>query len=118
MPGEISAPVSLVYGFLLVVARVGGTFVFVPIPGLRNAAAPVKVALWLALPVVALLLMVDLSLAMLGRIHSQLQLLSLSFPLQMLAGLAILTVLLSQLPSLYEQMARPVVEMAMRFARQ
>jgi flagellar biosynthetic protein FliR len=72
----------------------------------------------LALPIIALLMMVDITLAMLGRINSQLQLTTLSFSLKMLAALAILTVLLIQLSSLYDQMARPIVDMAMRFARQ
>jgi flagellar biosynthesis protein FliR len=44
----------------------------------------------LALPVVALLLMVDVALALLGRINQQLQLLSLAFPLKMLVALAVL----------------------------
>lgn len=44
----------------------------------------------LALPVVALLLMVDVALALLGRINQQLQLLSLAFPLKMLVALALL----------------------------
>jgi flagellar biosynthetic protein FliR len=41
----------------------------------------------LALPVVALLLMVDVALALLGRLNQQLQLLSLAFPLKVLAAL-------------------------------
>jgi flagellar biosynthetic protein FliR len=44
----------------------------------------------LALPVVALLLMVDVALALLGRLNQQLQLLSLAFPLKMLAALLLL----------------------------
>ncbi|MDQ6677067.1 MAG: flagellar biosynthetic protein FliR [Acidobacteriota bacterium] len=44
----------------------------------------------LALPVIALLGMVDLSLALLGRVNSQLQLLTLAFPAKMLAALALL----------------------------
>jgi flagellar biosynthesis protein FliR len=45
----------------------------------------------LALPVVALLLMVDIALALLGRLNQQLQLLSLSFPLKMLTALLVLS---------------------------
>lgn len=44
----------------------------------------------LALPAVALLGMLDLSLALLGRVNSQLQLLTLAFPLKMLAALALI----------------------------
>ena len=44
----------------------------------------------LALPVVALLVMVDVALALLGRINQQLQLTSLAFPLKMLVALVML----------------------------
>ena len=44
-------------------------------------------ALRLALPVVALLLMVDVALALLGRLNQQLQLLALAFPAKMLTAL-------------------------------
>jgi len=44
----------------------------------------------LALPVVALLVMVDVALALLGRINAQLQLLSLAFPAKMLIALLVL----------------------------
>lgn len=44
----------------------------------------------LALPVVVLLALIDISLALLGRIHQQLQLLTLAFPVKMLAALAFL----------------------------
>jgi flagellar biosynthesis protein FliR len=45
------------------------------------------VGLRLALPVIALLVMVDVALALLGRVNAQLQLLSLAFPVKMLLGL-------------------------------
>jgi flagellar biosynthesis protein FliR len=44
----------------------------------------------LALPALALLTLVDLALALLGRINSQLQLLTLAFPLKMLAAVLVL----------------------------
>jgi flagellar biosynthetic protein FliR len=47
----------------------------------------------LALPIVALLGMVDISLALLGRINAQLQLLTLAFPVKMLAALALLAIM-------------------------
>jgi flagellar biosynthesis protein FliR len=42
----------------------------------------------LALPVVVLLMLADVALALLGRMHQQLQLLTLAFPVKMLATLA------------------------------
>lgn len=44
----------------------------------------------MALPMVALLMLVDIALALLGRMHQHLQLLSLAFPVKMLATLAFL----------------------------
>ena len=45
----------------------------------------------LALPVVALLVMVDVALALMGRLNAQLQLLSLAFPAKMLLALLMLS---------------------------
>jgi flagellar biosynthetic protein FliR len=44
----------------------------------------------LAMPVVALLLLVDVALALLGRLNQQLQLLSLAFPVKMLVALLVI----------------------------
>lgn len=68
---------------------------FTPGPGtaapiLRLGTTLFAAAVRLALPVVALLLMVDFALALLGRINQQLQLLSLAFPLKMLLALVVL----------------------------
>lgn len=54
----------------------------------------------LALPVVAVLVMVDISLALLGRINSQLQLLSVAFPIKMLLSLSILGWVLLMMPTI------------------
>ena len=48
------------------------------------------VALRLALPIVALLVMVDIALALLSRVNAQLQLLTLAFPAKMLVALLVL----------------------------
>lgn len=70
-----------------------GTYVF----GLHSAEAVIhlgsnlfSVGLRLALPVVALLMMVDVALALMGRLNAQLQLLHLAFPAKMLVALAVL----------------------------
>lgn len=44
----------------------------------------------LALPVIAVLILIDISLALLGRVNAHLQLLTLSFPIKMLVGLFLL----------------------------
>jgi len=47
------------------------------------------VGLRLAFPVVALLVMVDVALALVGRVNAQLQLLSLAFPVKMALTLVV-----------------------------
>ncbi len=56
-----------------------------------------------ALPVVALLTMVDVALALLGRLNQQLQLLTLAFPAKMLAALLILSWMMAVVPRLLSQ---------------
>ena len=55
----------------------------------------------LALPVVALLALLDIALALLGRMHAQMQLLMLAFPVKMLAGLALLATVLAMAVPLF-----------------
>lgn len=64
-------------------------------------AAMFDLGLRLALPIAALLLLADMSLALMARIQSQLQLLSLAFPIKMLGSLAFLAMLLPVVPVLY-----------------
>jgi flagellar biosynthetic protein FliR len=59
----------------------------------------------LALPVVGLLILLDVALALLGRLHQQLQLLSLSFPVKMLAALLVLSWIAALIPRLMLQLA-------------
>jgi flagellar biosynthetic protein FliR len=51
MHGDIVVPVSLIYSFLLVVARIGGAIIFVPLPGVREAIEPVRIVLILAMTI-------------------------------------------------------------------
>jgi flagellar biosynthesis protein FliR len=71
-----------------------GTFVLGPqaaqiIIGL--GASLFAVGVRLAMPVVALLILVDVALALLGRLNQQLQLLHLAFPAKMLTALLVLS---------------------------
>ena len=59
----------------------------------------------LAFPVVALLIMVDIALALLGRINAQLQLLPLAFPAKMLVALAMMSAMAVLMPRVYESYA-------------
>jgi flagellar biosynthesis protein FliR len=63
----------------------------------------------LAMPVVALLALVDISLAFLGRIHQQLQLLTLAFPIKMLAALAFLGLIFTLFLPVYRAAAERTI---------
>jgi flagellar biosynthetic protein FliR len=60
---------------------------------LQLGGAMFSLGLRLAMPVIVLLLLVDIALALLGRINAQLQLLTLAFPVKMMAALAFLAVI-------------------------
>lgn len=64
----------------------------------------------LAMPVIALLFLLDLALALLGRMQQQLNLLSLAFPLKMLATLAILAALAPVIARIFESSAASTME--------
>jgi flagellar biosynthesis protein FliR len=49
MPGDVTLSISTMYAFLLVLARVGGAFIFVPLPGVRNAPELARVVMALTL---------------------------------------------------------------------
>ncbi len=59
----------------------------------------------LALPVMALLVLIDLSLALLGRLNAQLQLLSMAFPAKMMTALALLAWMTAVYPRIYAAFA-------------
>ena len=68
----------------------------------------------LAMPVVVLLALIDISLALLGRIHQQLQLLTLAFPVKMLAALAFLALIFVLYVPVYRAAAEHTVAVLYR----
>jgi len=72
---------------------------------IRLASSLFSVGIRLALPVVALLVMVDVALALMGRLNSQLQLLSLAFPAKMLIALLVLSWIAALFPRVLAQLA-------------
>jgi flagellar biosynthetic protein FliR len=68
----------------------------------RLGSGMLSAGLRLAFPVIALLLLIDVALGLLGRIQQQLQLLSLAFPAKMMAALALLAVLAPAVPRLFQ----------------
>ena len=74
-------------------------------PLIRLGSTLFSVGVRLALPIVALLVMVDVALALLGRINAQLQLLSLSFPAKMLTTLILLSWLAVMFPRILREIS-------------
>jgi flagellar biosynthetic protein FliR len=67
----------------------------------RLGSAIFVTGIQLAAPVLALLLLLDIAFAVLGRLQTQLQLLSLSFSIKMLVGVAFLSGILSFFPAVF-----------------
>ena len=64
----------------------------------------------LALPVIGLLFMVEIALALLGRVYSQLQMSMHAFPAKILLTLAAIATVLAAAPRLYESLAGEIFE--------
>jgi flagellar biosynthesis protein FliR len=77
---------------------------------LHLGASVFSIGLRLALPIIALLLMTDLALGLLGRINSQLHLTAHAFPAKMLLTLGALSMLLVAVPSLYQALSTDVFQ--------
>jgi flagellar biosynthetic protein FliR len=71
----------------------------------RLGSDMLSLGLRLALPVVALLILIDFALALLGRVQQHLQLLSMAFPAKMAAALAILAALAPVVPRMFSAAA-------------
>ncbi len=70
-----------------------------------------SIGLRVALPIVALLILIDFALALLGRVQQQLQLLSLAFPVKMAAALALLAALAPVIPKMFSAAAEHTLAM-------
>src|SRR5216684_5674726 len=71
----------------------------------RLGSGVFSTGLRLALPVLALMILLDIAFAVLGRVQAQLQLLSLAFAAKMLVALAFLASVLSLYPAVFKQAA-------------
>ncbi len=91
-PGHLVASPTMVHALIAL-----GGMIFVM--GLR-----------LVLPLLGLLLMVEISLALLARLNAQLHLITLSFPIKMLLSLVLLAWLVSIFPKVFTQSAGPVLQ--------
>lgn len=71
--------------------------------------AMIEIATRLSLPLIGLLLLIDLSLALLGRVQAQLQMLSMAFPAKLLLSLFVLGMMSTTYVRLYEIFGDQVV---------
>ena len=88
-----------------------GTFSVTPVLAdavIRIGGEALSVGLRLALPVTALLTLIDLSLALLGRLNAQLQLLSMAFPAKMITALLVLAWMTAVYPRVYAAFAERI----------
>ena len=83
---------------------------------LRLTASIFSTGLRLALPVAALLALVDVALALAGRLHAQLPMVTLAFPTKMLLALGLLAALAPLMPRLYTESARQAIRVAAHLA--
>jgi len=74
----------------------------------RMGSIMFAMGLRLAMPVAGFLLLVDIGCAIAGRLSAQLQLLSIAFPAKLLAGLALVALVLATAPRLIESYAGTV----------
>jgi flagellar biosynthesis protein FliR len=72
---------------------------------IRLGSLVFSTGLQLAIPVLALLVLLDVAFAVLGRLHAQMQLLTLSFAVKMLVGIAFLATILSLYPGVFARSA-------------
>jgi len=66
----------------------------------------------LAFPIIAFLVLVDLTLGFLGRVNAQLQLLTLAFPVKIMAALGLFALLAPVYARVYQQLAQRMIESA------
>lgn len=84
---------------------------------IHAAGSVLVIGLRLALPIVALMMIVDITLALLSRINPHLQLIHLSMPLKILASLATISVLLMLFPIVYSEYADRLFHIAYSLIR-
>ena len=78
---------------------------------IQAGSAMFSTGLRLVLPLLAMLLIIDLSLALLARLNSQLQLITLAFPIKMMVSLGLLAWLLLVFPKVFIQASGPILRL-------
>jgi len=78
-------------------------------PVIRLFQVMFSTGLRLALPVVVSLALIDVALALIGRVNSQLQLLHLAFPIKLLGSLVLMVWIVIAIPSVFSELANHVL---------
>ena len=78
---------------------------------IEMGASVFTTGLRLILPLLGLLLMVEISLALLGRLNSQLHVMMLAFPIKMLLSLLLIAWLVLIFPRVFAQSSKPVLQL-------
>jgi flagellar biosynthetic protein FliR len=78
---------------------------------LQTGSSIFSTGIRLVLPMMALLIIVDISLALLARLNAQLHLMTLAFPIKMLLSLALLSALVMVFPRLYTQSSHEIMQL-------
>lgn len=96
-----------------------GSFLTKPADGLmvvQLGSAVFVTAVRLAFPIVAVLLLIDLTLGLLNQIHSRMQLLTLAFPAKIIAATALLYPVLLVAPTLFHDLAEQAYQVVTALA--
>ena len=84
---------------------------------IRLGGSVVETGVRLAAPVIALLLLVDLTLGLLNQVNSRLQLLTLAFPAKIIAAIALLYPVVRLAPRLFHDLSAVTFEVIEAFVR-
>lgn len=76
---------------------------------IRAGGTMLSLGFSLVLPILTVLVMVDIAMALLGRLNAQVQVMTVSFPAKMLASMVLLTLLGGVLPALFRKVAGEVL---------
>lgn len=83
-------------------------------PVIRLFQVMLATGLRLALPIVVSMVLIDVALALIGRVNAQLQLLHLAFPVKLAASLVLVAWIIAIIPGVYSELAAHVLDVMRR----
>jgi flagellar biosynthetic protein FliR len=79
-------------------------------PVIRLFQVMLSTGLRLALPIIVSMVLIDIALALIGRVNSQLQLLHLAFPVKLAGSLLLVAWIVIAIPSVFSELAAHVLD--------